>query len=288
MPQYVVAGATGRVGSVVASELLARGVQPTLIIRDEKRAAEWRARGAEIAVGSLSDGNFLATTLKGARGFFVLLPENVPPGDFHGGRRRMADAITTAAATSAVPHVVLLSAVAAVLPDGNGPAKDLHYLEARLKTIRAPVTILRSAYFQDNIGGLLGPAKGPGIYPNFLPSPDIAFPMIAIKDVGRFVADALIGGSSQTETILLLGPAYSVRDLSTRLGAALGRTLQIVPIPPDAHVPTLVQAGLPEELAEAVAEMYDAFAKGRIRPEGDRVLIGETAIDDVIAMFDRR
>ena len=280
---FVVAGATGRVGSVVASELLSRGASTTVIVRGSAAASEWKSRGATTAMGSLSDLAFLTRTLQGASGFFALLPENVPPDDFHGHRRRMAETMARAVAESAVPHVVVLSAVAASLPDGNGPAKDLHYLEELLSAGGARLSVLRSCFFQDNLADAIPPAMGVGIYPNFLPYADTAFPMVATSDVGRVAAAALLSPPAQTERVLVLGPAYSIGDLSRRLGAALGKPLQVADVPPDQHVPTLVRAGVPPPIAEAIAELFGAFAKGLIVPRGDRQVIGSTAVDEVIA-----
>jgi uncharacterized protein YbjT (DUF2867 family) len=59
MSKYIVAGATGRVGSVVAGELLARGVKPTVIVRTEAARADWVRRGADALVGSLDVVAFL-------------------------------------------------------------------------------------------------------------------------------------------------------------------------------------------------------------------------------------
>jgi uncharacterized protein YbjT (DUF2867 family) len=280
---FVVAGATGRVGSVVASELLSRGASTTVIVRESTGASTWETRGARVAVGSLNDRDFLARTLQGADGFFTLLPENVPPDDFHGHRRRMAEAIARAVTASAVPHVVMLSAIAAVLPDGNGPAKVLHYFENLLASSGARVSVMRSCFFQDNVADAIPPAMGMGIYPNFLPSADAAFPMVATSDVGRIAAAALLSPPAGTERVLVLGPAYSIRDLSERLGAALGKSLHVADVPPDQHVPTLVRAGVPQPIAEAIAELFGAFAKGLIVPAGDRQVIGTTGVDEVIA-----
>jgi uncharacterized protein YbjT (DUF2867 family) len=282
MAKYVVAGATGRVGSVVASELLSRRAGVTVIARTHNAGEVWKNRGASVALGSLDDEPFLADAFGNARAAFVLLPENVDPADFHGARRRMAEAIAGAVTKSAVPHVVMMSAAAAVLPDGNGPAKDLHYLEHLLASTSARRTILRAAYFQDNVGGMFPPATHAGIYPNFMPSDDVAFPMVSTTDVGRFAADALLSTSGASETVLVAGPSYSPRDIAGTLGRALGRTVQVVRVPPEQHVSALTEAGMPKPLAEAVAEMMDAFGKGRIVPTGDRVLMGATTIDETI------
>jgi uncharacterized protein YbjT (DUF2867 family) len=288
MAVYVVAGATGRVGSVVAAELIGCGETPRVIVRNGTRAGDWAGRGAEVAVGSLDDPRFMADALRGARGFFTLLPENVPPDDFHGARRRMADAMVAAVKDSGVPHVVMLSAIAAVLPDGNGPAKDLHYGENQLRACGARLTALRACYFQDNIASVLTLARQAGIYPNFLPSADVAFPMIATRDIGRLAAAALTSPPPTSEVVDLFGPTYSVRQVAEHLGAALGRTLEIVNIPPEGHVTALMQAGMPQQIAEAVAEMFAAFSAGLLVPRGDRSLRGSTTIDLVIAECLRR
>jgi uncharacterized protein YbjT (DUF2867 family) len=212
----------------------------------------------------------------------------VAPDDFHGARRRRADAIADAVQDSGVPHVVMLSAIAALLPDGNGPAKDLHYCENRLRACGATLTALRACYFQDNIASVLTPATQAGIYPNFLPSADFAFPMIATQDVGRLAAAALTNPPLTSEVVDLFGPTYSVRQVAEYLGAALGKTLEIVNIPPAGHVTALVQAGMPQPIAEAVAEMFAAFSAGLLVPQGDRSLNASTTIDVVIADCLRR
>jgi len=68
MTKYIVAGVIGRVGSVVADELLARGAQTTVIIRDERLRSAWARRGAHVAVGSLDDRAFLNASALGRRG----------------------------------------------------------------------------------------------------------------------------------------------------------------------------------------------------------------------------
>jgi uncharacterized protein YbjT (DUF2867 family) len=283
MGRYAVAGITGRVGSIVASHLLERGHRVTAIVRDPVRASSWTARGADLVVGSLADPRSVAAALDGADGIFVLLPENDGGEDFHGTRRRMADAVATAVAGTRVPHVVLLSALAAILSEGNGPAKDLHYAERRLERTAAGLTILRPCYFQENVLGALPAARHQGIYPNFLPSADVPVPMIAIRDVGRIAAEELVAPSAPREIVDLLGPPYSIRDVADALGRALGRTLHIVDVPPAEQSAALRAAGVPPQLADAVAEMFAAFASGAIVPGGARRVTGTTRLDAVIA-----
>jgi uncharacterized protein YbjT (DUF2867 family) len=287
MATYVVAGVTGRVGSVVADALLTRGEEVRVIVRDAARGGVWGQRGADVAIGSLDDPGFVGRTLREAAGFFTLLPENVAPDDFQGARRRMADAVAAGVRDSGVPHVVMLSAIAAVLPDGNGPAKHLHYCEQQLKAVAQRFTALRACYFQENLASVLPAATHAGIYPNFLASADSPIPMIATSDVGRFAADALMSAPTKTEVVDLFGPLYSIRQVAEHLGVSLRKTLVVVDIPPPRHSDTLVDAGVPRPIADAVAELFAAFNSGLIVPQGDRQLIGTTTIDTVIAQYVR-
>jgi hypothetical protein len=85
-----------------------------------------------------------------------------------------------------------------------------------------------------------------------------------------------------SEVVDLFGPSYSVRQMADALGAALGRTLQIVNIPAAGHVAALTQAGLSRSFAESVAELYACFAAGRISPQGDRSIAGTTRLEEVL------
>jgi uncharacterized protein YbjT (DUF2867 family) len=281
---YVIAGVTGNVGSVVASELLAQGEKIKAIVRDANRGAIWRERGAEIAVGSVGEQTFLAKALVGAAGFFALLPPDNRVGgeDFYAAQRRTADAIAAAVKESAVPHVVMLSSLGADLAEGTGPIKGLHYLENALRKTGTKLTAIRACYFQENISGIIPAARQAGIYPNFLPSADTAIPMIATRDIGRLAASLSRSPPQRSEIVDLVGPTYSARQLSQKLGAALGKPLQILDIPAGGHVEAMTQAGLPHAIAEVYAELYAAIGTGLITPRGDRTVTGTTTIDEVL------
>jgi len=280
---FVIAGVTGHVGSVVAQELLSHGEKVKVLVRDSAKGAEWSKRGAEIAVGALEDEKFLAGALEGAGGFFTLLPPNYQVKGFYAFQRKTADAITQAVKQSAVPHVVLLSSVGAELAEGTGMIKGLHYLENALRAAGTQLTAIRAAYFQENVLNSLAAAKNAGIFPNMTPSADYAFPMINTRDIGLLAAHELMFASGKSEVVDLLGPSYSIRQVAEKLGAKLGKKLQVVDVPPEGHVPAMVQAGFSQELAEIFAEMNAGFASGKIKPVGDRMKLGHTPIDAVIA-----
>jgi uncharacterized protein YbjT (DUF2867 family) len=219
----------------------------------------------------------------GAAGFFVLLPPNeTETGDYFAAQRRTSDAIAGAVKDSPVPHVVMLSSLGAELADGTGPIKSLHYLENALRATGTKLIAIRACYFQENIAGVIPGAREAGIYPNFLPPADMGIPMIATRDIGRLAAALLISAPERSETVDLVGPMYSARQLADKLGTALGKRLQVVDIPEAGQVEAMIQAGLPRPVAEVYEEMYRALGSGLITSKGDRTVTGTTSIDDIL------
>jgi uncharacterized protein YbjT (DUF2867 family) len=280
---YVVAGVSGKVGSVVARELLAQKQKVKVLVRDAKKGEEWSKLGAEVAQGSLSDQAFLTGALRGAAGLFTLLPP--PPfteTDFYGAQRKTADAIAGAVKASNVPRVVFLSSVGADLESGTGPIRGLHYLENKLRETGTTLTAIRAGYFQENVGNVLGAVKQMGIFPNFNGSADYAYPMVATVDIGKLAAKELQSKPAKSDVVDLHGPSYSTRQVAEKLGKALGKTITVTDIPKEGWVPAMQQGGMPQHIAEVFAEMYGGFASGKIVPKGDRMEHGKTEIDHVI------
>jgi uncharacterized protein YbjT (DUF2867 family) len=280
---FVVAGATGHVGSVVVSELLSHGEKVKVFLRDSAKRADWSKKGVDVAVANLGDAASLAGVLEGSAGFFTLLPPSYEVREgFIAHQHKIADAIATAVKQSKVPHVVILSSVGGDLPDGNGPIKALHYFENVLRETGVKLTVIRSSYFQENAGNSLALAKAQGIFPNMTPSADYPFPMIATHDIGVVAAHELMFPPEKSEVVDLRGPAYSTKQVAEKLGTALGKKLQVVDVPPAEQAKAYQQGGMSAELAGLFAEMNAGFATGKILPHGDRLIQARSPIDAVI------
>src|SRR5512132_1334594 len=108
---YAVAGVTGNTGSVIAEELLRRGKEIRVIVRDAGKGEPWKSRGAEVAVASLEDAEALARAFEGVEGAYLLLPPDMQSNDAIERGRRVGDAFARAIKTSGVKHVVFLSSI---------------------------------------------------------------------------------------------------------------------------------------------------------------------------------
>ncbi|HUJ26195.1 MAG TPA: NmrA family NAD(P)-binding protein [Myxococcales bacterium] len=282
MALYVVAGVSGHVGSVVASELLDQKQKVRVIVRDAKKGERWSRRGAEVVEGSVGDAAFVASALKGADGLFVLLPPNYgATGDYYAVQRKVADSIAEGVRQARVPHVVMLSSVGADRADRNGPIKNLHYLEGKLREAGTKLTAIRAGSFQENAANVLGAVRAQGVFPSFGPA-DYAYPQVATKDIGALAARELRNPPAKSQVIDLHGPAISPRQQAEKIGKALGKNVQVVEVPPSEHVKAYQQAGMSRSLSEAFAEMMAGFASGAITPKGDRAEAGKTTFDETL------
>ncbi len=52
---YAITGITGKVGGALARSLLTEGLPVRAVLRDEAKAAEWRARGCDVALAEMDD-----------------------------------------------------------------------------------------------------------------------------------------------------------------------------------------------------------------------------------------
>jgi NAD(P)H dehydrogenase (quinone) len=70
---YIVIGITGNTGGTAARTLLANGQKVRGVVRNAAKAAEWRARGAEIVPADLQTKNKWRV-IDGSEGVYIMLP----------------------------------------------------------------------------------------------------------------------------------------------------------------------------------------------------------------------
>ncbi len=280
---YVVAGATGHVGSAVAHRLLHAGAQVRVLVRTDTAAEEWERRGADAHVLDLRDREELTASLAGCAGLFSLLPFDLAVPDLAAHAQAVVDATAGAVAAAGVPHVVVLSSGGADLPVGTGPVAGLHRLEEALRVTGTVVTALRSGHFQEKVTDVLEVARHDGIYPVLAASADVARPMGATADLGVVAADALRTPPGRSESVDVLGPVYTERQVAGALEVALRRPLEVVTVPEAEWVDLLSGTGLPTAAAQSLAELYRADERGLLAPRGDRVVHVTTPIERTLA-----
>ena len=264
-----VAGVSGHTGRAVADTLLRQDLPVRVVVRDENKGAEWKSRGAEIAVASLNDAASLTRALTGADAAYLLIPPVYAVEDVLATQAETRDAIVRAVIDSRVGHVVFLSSIGAQHGSGTGPIRTLHDAEAALKQVATPMTLLRAPYFLDNWAAVLPVVASQNLLPSFIPL-DQEIETAATADIGEHAAGLLAAAPPPALRIVEFGGPrkLSPRDVARDLSALVGRQIAPAQAPLDQVVPTFTGAGLSQNAARLFEEMFDAFARGRLEFEG--------------------
>ncbi|MDQ6734519.1 MAG: NmrA family NAD(P)-binding protein [Nitrospirota bacterium] len=266
---FVVAGATGKTGSVVAATLLERKQPVRIIVRTSEQGTAWKAKGADVAVASLEDSEALANALKGATGGYFLVPPNYKASQYLNDRKRLVDSLTAAVKSSGLHHLVFLSSIGAHVPTETGPIRALHYAERRLGAVAQSMTIVRAPYFMENWMPDLSAARTQGILPSFL-SAGRKIAMIAACDIGRIAAECVLDQPKGRRVLELSGPhEYSPNDVAAVMGEHFRKHVTVQQLPLRAVVPTLTSMGCSDDVAKLFEEMYAGLDSGRITWEGN-------------------
>jgi uncharacterized protein YbjT (DUF2867 family) len=266
---YVVLGASGHTGHVVAKNLLTAKQKVRVVGRNTDHLKPLAAAGAEVFAADATDAISLTKALRGADGVYVLLPPNVTSNDYRSFQELVSDAIAAALQNAEVQKVVTLSSIGADKPSGTGPVVGLHNLEQKLDRIPGlDVLHLRAAYFMENtlpqvgVVRAMGSAAGPV-------RPDLKLPMIASGDIGAAAADALLRNEFRgKQTKELHGQRdISYNEVASIIGKAIGKpSLNYVQPPNEQLRGAMTQMGMSANLVSLILEMAGALNSGHMKP----------------------
>src|ERR1700740_2750781 len=266
---YVILGASGNTGSIIADSLLSKGKKVRVVGRDAGRLQRFVRQGAEAFTGDVSDAAALAKAFTGARAAYLLLPPITSRED----QERESDAIAKAVTKSGLRYAVYLSSYGAHVPEGTGPVTGLHSSEQKLNAISGlNVLHLRAAYFMENNLAAIGTIQAIGRIAHAL-LPDVKLPMIATRDVGDYAAQRLVDlDFSGKQTRELLGERdLSMTEATAVIARGIGKPdLRYEQFPYDQVQQVLTQMGIPPKGAALYMEMYKAINAGVVAPQEPR------------------
>jgi uncharacterized protein YbjT (DUF2867 family) len=262
---YVVLGAGGNTGHIVAKSLLAKHKKVRVVGRNAAHLQPFAAQGAEVFIGDLSDASAVNKALQQADSAYVMIPPNPTSKDPRGYQEHVSDNIAAAVKSTGVKNVVVLSSIGADKSSGTGPVIGLHDFEQKIDHIDgANVLFLRAAYFMENtlaqaaIIRMIGSSAGPL-------RPDLKIPMIATRDIGTAAADALLQLSFRgKQTRELLGHRdLNYNEIAAIIGNAIGKPdLKYIQAPDDQVRAGMVQSGMSDQVARLLIEMAQALNSG--------------------------
>jgi uncharacterized protein YbjT (DUF2867 family) len=212
-------GATGPNAGLVVPELLARGVTVRAMVRDDRRAAAARQRGAqETVVADLSDPPSLRAAVDGVDGVFHLNPAFAPD------EAGMGVAMVQAAVAAGVGKLVFSSVYHPSLSLTNHA--DKRPVEEALYASGLDFTILQPAIFMQMLAGLWQSAVEQGVMSQPYSAASL-MSYVDYRDVAEVAASAFLGTDLSYGTFeLAAGGMLSREDLATMASEILSRPVR--------------------------------------------------------------
>ena len=261
----LVTGATGRVGRQVVQQLVKRGADVRVLVRDTSKASV--PAGVEVVQGDLLDIDALRTAFTGVNTLFLL---NAVAAD------EFTQALITlnVAREAGVERVVYLSVM-----HSDHFVNVPHFAvksgaERMIERMGFGATILRPAYFMDNEHMIKDVIFNHGVYPMPIGSKGVA--MVDVRDIAEVAAIELIRreqapGKLPIETINLVGPdTLTGSDVAAIWSDVLGRTVAYGGDDPTAFEQNLATF-LPKWMAYEMRLMAERYVSDGMIPEAGDV-----------------
>jgi uncharacterized protein YbjT (DUF2867 family) len=261
----LVTGATGRVGHKVVQQLVKRGADVRVLVRDTSKASF--PAGVEVVQGDLLDIDALRTAFTGVNTLFLL--NAVAADEF-----TQALIALNIARESDVERVVYLSVI-----HSDHFVNVPHFAvksgaERMIERMGFGATILRPAYFIDNELMIKDVIFNHGVYPMPIGSKGVA--MVDVRDIAEVAAIELIRreqapGKLPIETINLVGPdTLTGSDVAAIWSDVLGRPVAYGGDDPTGFEQNLATF-LPKWMAYEMRLMAERYVSDGMIPEAGDV-----------------
>jgi uncharacterized protein YbjT (DUF2867 family) len=250
----LVTGATGIAGSQVVRALLEEGQDVRAFVRDRDKARGLFGDSVELAQGDFADRHSVGAALEGVTDVFL-------SGADDPRRVEWETAAIDAAVAAGVRRIVKLSSLVAE-PGAPVAFWDWHgQIEEHLLKSRVAAVVLRSCFFMSN---LLAAAEQVALEGRlYAPAGEARIAMIDPRDVGAAAAAVLATAGHEGQTYVLTGPqAITYAEIAAALTAATASEVEFVDIPGEDAKLGMIEAGLPEFVAEQVGAIFAQARQG--------------------------
>ena len=279
----VVTGATGQLGRLAVEALLRRGVPAAQIVatgRDIAGIKDLADRGVVVHRTDFADPDSLAAAFAGAEKL-LLISASIPVAERLGNHRRAIDA-ALAAGVSLVAYTSMAHADTA----GTILAATHHATEEYLREREVPSVLLRNSWYLENYTVQLPLVLQHGAFVGAAGEGRVSAASRA--DYGEAAA-AVLTTEGHAGALYELGgdEAFTLAELAATVSAAVGKPIAYTDLPADKLAEALADAGLPAEVAHALADADLGLGRGELFTDSGDLsrLIGRptTSLADAVA-----
>jgi uncharacterized protein YbjT (DUF2867 family) len=287
--KVVVTGSLGNVGKPLATELVQKGHQVTIISSNTEKQKDIKALGAQAAIGSLEDVEFLAQTFRGADVLYAMIPPNFAELDQVAYCRRIATNYAMAVQQSDIKHVVHLSSYGAHLEKGTGFILGAHHAERIFNELPdISITHLRAGFFYTNLYRFIDMIKGTGFLASNYGGDDKLI-LVHPTDIAAAAIEEIESASAGKKIRYVVSDEHTANEVAHIIGTAAGKPdLKWIILSDEQMRKGLEKQGMPAHLIDKFVEMGSSAHSGALREDYERqkpIQMGKIKTEDFAKDF---
>ncbi|WP_295651324.1 NAD(P)H-binding protein [uncultured Mucilaginibacter sp.] len=292
--KIIVTGSLGNISKPLAKELVQKGHSVTVISSKPEKQAAIEALGANAAIGSIEDVDFLTATFTGADAVYCMLPPFDyfnPDLDIMETTRRQVSNYAAAIKASGVKQVVHLSSIGAHTDKGNGLLAFHHLAESIFKELPADIIIkhIRPVGFYTNLYDFMNTIKGKGFLGLFLTlrfsgiaslltgktgviaanyGAEDKMPWVSPVDIAAAIAEELTTPFVERKFRYVASEELTCNEIAKILGEAIGKPYLKWSLMSDKDMlGGLKMFGMPQSRAQGVVDMNAGMHNGLVNED---------------------
>ncbi|MEJ7646185.1 MAG: NAD(P)H-binding protein [Chryseolinea sp.] len=291
--KIVVTGSLGNISKPLTKELVENGHDVTVISSNVEKKNDIEALGANAAIGSLEDADFLTSTFEGADAVYTMVPPSNyfnPELDLISYYQRLGDNYAKAIKSASVTRVVHLSTIGGHLDQGSGILIGAHNVEGTLNKLAPAVSIthMRPTSFFYNLFGYLDMIKNQGfISANY--GSDKVIPWVSPIDIAAAIAEEIVKPVSDKRVRYVASEELTGNETARILGDAIGKPdLKWKLISDEETLASLQAIGMNKTIATGLVELYACLHNGQLAEDYYRnrpAVMGKVKLKDFSKEF---
>lgn len=251
MTKIAITGATGQLGRLATAALQARGIAPVALVRSPEKAVDLGVEARAF--------DYHRVDSAALRGIDTLVLISSNDFDDRAGQHRN---VIAAAKSAGIGRLIYTS----ILKGDASPmllAKDHIVTEAALRDSGLVTTILRNGWYTENYTGSLAAALQHGAMIGA--AGDGLISTASRADYAEAIAVTALDDGHRGKVYELAGDsAYRLAELAAEVSVQSGKPVLYNDLPASAYAAALASFGLPEGLAQALADSDAQAAQGAL------------------------
>lgn len=264
--KIVVTGSLGNISKPLIEELIQKKHAVTVISSTPDKQRDIKKLGANAAIGSLEDAQFLTETFSGADAVYCMVPPNFKEFNSQSYYKKIGQNYKEAIEQSKVNRVVVLSSWGAHLNKGTGTILGSYFVEQILNELgNTHITYIRACSIYYNLFHYITQLKNTGIIgSNFKGTDKIVW--VAPKDIAEVVVEELTKINLERISIRYVASDEATADETAKvLGETIGKPdLKWTAFTDEQVKESYLGMNFPESFAQDLVDLNASISSGKM------------------------